>query len=75
MRSAGIASWILAVPTFDDFWMICATVSRPFECESLIVHLPIFMLPGAVWKVVPGFTSPESRAAATVNGLKVEPGS
>jgi len=75
MRSAGIASWILAVPMFEDFWMICATVSSPIGCESLIVALPVVIVPGAVWICVAGVTTCESSAAATVKGFSVEPGS
>ena len=75
MRSAGIASWIFAVPTLELFWMTCATVSRPIGCESLMVDLPMVNVPGAVWIWVPGLTTPESSAAATVNGFSVEPGS
>ena len=41
MVCAGICSWILALPMFDDFWITCATLMRPLGCESLMVHLPI----------------------------------
>src|ERR1700694_5725720 len=75
MRSAGIDSMIFALPTFDDFWITCATVRGPFGCESLIVQLPIVIVPGAVWIRVCGVTMPASRAAATGNGFIVEPGS
>ncbi len=36
-----IASAIFAEPTFDDFWITCATVSIPSGCASRMVRLPI----------------------------------
>src|ERR1700674_205510 len=75
MRSAGIDSMILALPTLDDFWITCATVRRPLGCESEIVQPPMVSVPGAVWMGVVGVTTPESSAAATVKGFIVEPGS
>ena len=63
------------MPTLDDFWITCCTVSAPCGCESLIVQPPIVIVPGAVWMGVSGFTIPASRAAATVKGFIVEPGS
>ncbi len=68
-------SAILAAPTFEDFWITCATVSAPCGCASWIVRLPIVSWPGAVWMTLSGFTVPASSAAAAVNGFSVEPGS
>jgi hypothetical protein len=75
MRSAGICSWIFAVPMFEDFWITCATEMVPFGCESLMVQPPSVIGPVPVCTRVVGFTTPDSSAAATVKGFIVEPGS
>src|SRR5437773_12514773 len=75
MRSGCMASWILAAPTLDDFWITGAALSTPCGLESLMVQPPIVIVPGAVWMGVSGVTIPASRAAATVKGFIVEPGS
>src|SRR5258705_1342092 len=75
MVSAGICSWIFALPMLDDFWITCATLMVPFGCESVMVQRPMVMVPGPVWIIVDGVTMPASSAAATVNGFIVEPGS
>ncbi len=75
MRSAGIASMILALPMLEDFWITCATVRSPFGCESLMVQPPIVIGTVPVWICVAGVTTPASSAAAIVNGFIVEPGS
>src|ERR1700681_1665694 len=75
MRSAGICSWIFAAPMLDDFWITCDTEMSPFGGESLMGQRPIIIGPVPVWIIVSGFTRPLSRAAATVNGFIVEPGS
>ncbi len=75
MRSGGMRSMILAAPMLEDFWITCDTVSSPPGWSSLMVQPPMLMCPGAVWISVSGVTMPSSRAAATVNGFRVEPGS
>ena len=50
----GICSWIFAVPMFDDFWITCATVSRPVRMR--VADRPAADRHGAwpVWIVVVG---------------------
>src|SRR5574343_1089870 len=64
---------ILAVPTFDDFWITCATVNAPCGWASEMVAGPIVILPGAQLMIVSKRTLPFSRARAAVNGFITEP--
>ena len=53
--SAGSASAIFAAPTFDDFWITCATVSAPRrDARRGWCAVPIVSVPGAVWITVSG---------------------
>ena len=67
---------IVTVPTFDDWARMSATVSvpPPPSCASWIVRSATRIV-GPIVNFVRGVTSLSSIAPATVNALKVEPGS
>ena len=75
ISSGGNVSAILAMPTLDDFWITCATVSTPCGWASEMVAVPMVSRPGAVWIGVSKRNLPFSSASAAVNGFIVEPGS
>src|SRR5574343_342662 len=75
MSSDGKPSAILVAPIFDDFWITCANVSAPCGCASLIVALPIVILPGAQLMIESNLYLPRSSANAAMKGFMVEPGS
>src|SRR5262249_16590441 len=57
---AGGPGAIFAAPTFDVFWMPCATVSGRSTCASRIAAPPMLSVPGAVWIPDSGLTLPAS---------------
>src|SRR5580698_5839945 len=66
---------ILAVPTLLDFARIVAKSMTPKLCSSSSTLLPTLKNPGDVSTTLSGWYCPEARAAATMKGLTLEPGS
>ena len=63
------------MPTLED---LASTVARPMAprlCSSSKVVAPTWMKPGAVSMTLSALNLPDARAAATMNGLTLEPGS
>src|SRR5574343_1164022 len=73
MSSDGKPSAILVAPILDDFWITCASVSAPCGCASLMVAVPIVILPGAQLMMESNLYLPRSSANAAMNGFIVEP--
>ena len=75
-RRAPMRRSISAAPTLEDSAMMPAVerVSQPRAWESVISRSATWSTGGRS-NIVSGVTSPSSSAEATVNALKVEPGS
>ena len=68
-----VAKEILAAPALHDLTSIISKFNSPSQRSSPINFVP--RSKGVVSMIDSGLKLPLSKAAATVNGLKVEPGS
>ena len=63
------------MPTFEDFASTVDRPTAPRSCSSSKVVAPTWMKPGLVSMTLLAVNLPEASAAATTNGLMLEPGS